>query len=174
MWAFGRINMYLKLCDGVAAALRHALVALGVVLIVSVTLLVMARYVPGVPRWLWPLEIANWAMIWMVFIGASLAVREAKHFNVDLFMGRKPPRAVEVFLKVVYYVFVGFVTLTFIFFGYGFVVRWALIQTSDILMVNMAFLYASVPLAGILWLMFLIEDFYKDFVLRGTPGRGAD
>jgi TRAP-type C4-dicarboxylate transport system permease small subunit len=166
--------MYLKLCDGVAAALRHVLVALGVVLIASVTLLVMARYIPGVPRWLWPLEIANWAMIWMVFVGASLALREAKHFNVDLFMGRRPPRAADVCLKVVYYVFVGFVTLTFIVFGYGFVVRWASIQTSEILMVNMAFLYASVPLAGILWLLFLIENFYKDFIWRGAPKPEAD
>lgn len=165
--------MFLKVCDSVAKLLHHALVGLGVVLIVSVTLLVAARYIPGVPRWLWPLEVTNWAMIWMVFIGASLAVREGKHFNVDLFMGKTPSRDILVFLKIVYYVFVGFVTLTFIFFGYGFLVRWAMIQTSEILMVNLGFLYASVPVAGLLWLMFLVEDFYKDFILKGRRGQGA-
>jgi TRAP-type C4-dicarboxylate transport system permease small subunit len=73
----------------------------------------------------------------------------------------------------VYYVFVGFVTITFIVFGYAFVVRWAMIQTSEILMVNMAFLYVSVPVAGLLWLLFLIEDFYRDFVRRAQPSPGA-
>lgn len=109
--------MLVKLCDAVSRCLYYALVAMGLLLIVSVALLVAARYLPFVPRWLWPLEIANWAMIWMVFIGASIAVRENKHFNVDLFMGKTPPRSVQAFLKLVYYVFVGFVTPTFVFFG---------------------------------------------------------
>jgi TRAP-type C4-dicarboxylate transport system permease small subunit len=107
-------------------------------------------------------------MIWIVFIGASIAVRDNKHFNVDLWMGKTPSRGVLVFLKLAYYVFVGFVTLTFVFFGYGFVVRWALIQTSEVLTINMAYLYVSVPVAGLLWLLFLAEDCYKEFLRRKT------
>ena len=161
--------MLTKFCDGVARILHHALVGLGIVLIVAVTLLVAARYIPGVPRWLWPLEIANWAMIWMVFAGASLALRQGMHFSVDLFLGGAPSRRALIFLKAVYYVFV---TLTFIFFGYGFLTRWAMIQTSEILMVNLAFLYVSVPIAGLLWLLFLVEDFSREF-LRGPDGPGG-
>jgi TRAP-type transport system small permease protein len=165
--------MFLKLCDAISRVLHCALVAMGLLLIGSVTLLVAARYLPFVPRWLWPLEVTNWAMIWMVFIGASIAVRENKHFNVDLFMGKNPPRAVHVFLKLVYYVFVGFVTLTFIFFGYAFVVKWAMIQSSEILMINMAYLYVSVPVAGLLWLLFLVEDIYKEFFMRKSQAEEA-
>jgi TRAP-type C4-dicarboxylate transport system permease small subunit len=80
---------------------------------------------------------------------------------------------VLLFLKLVYYVFVGFVTLTFVFFGYGFVVRWAWIQTSEVLMINMAFLYVSVPIAGLLWLLFLVEDFYREFVMPKSQTREA-
>jgi TRAP-type C4-dicarboxylate transport system permease small subunit len=159
--------MFLKICESVAKGLYYILIALGLVLLVAVTLQVLGRYVPFIPRWLWPLEIANWAMIWMVFIGASLGVKEAKHFNVDLFMGKIPPRPVYIALKIVYYVFVGFVTLVFIFFGYDFLVKWAMIQTSEILMINLGLLYVSVPVAGLLWLLFLIEDFYKEFFLNG-------
>ncbi len=163
--------MLVKVCDAVSTFLYYALVAMGLTLIVTVTLLVAARYIPGIPRWLWPLEIANWAMIWMVFIGSSIAVRENKHFNVDLFMGKPLSRRTLVFLKVVYYVFVGFVTLTFIFFGYAFVVRWAMIQTSEVLMINMAFLYVSVPFSGLVWLLFLVEDVYRVFFLpRAAAG----
>jgi TRAP-type transport system small permease protein len=165
--------MLVKVCDAVSKCLYYALVAMGLILIVSVTLLVAARYLPFVPRWLWPLEIANWAMIWMVFIGASIAVRDGKHFNVDLFMGKTPPRSVLVFLKLVYYVFVGFVTLTFVFFGYGFVVKWAMIQTSEVLTINMAYLYISVPVAGLLWLLFLVEDVYKEFFMETPQGEEA-
>ena len=155
--------MFLKFCDTTAKVLKYILIALGLVLLGSVTLQVLGRYVPFIPRWLWPLEIANWAMIWMVFIGAAIGVKEAKHFNVDLWMGKNPPRPVYIFLKVIYYTFVGLVTLTFIFFGYDFLVKWAMIQTSEILMLNLGFLYVSVPVTGFLWLLFLIEDFYKDF-----------
>jgi TRAP-type C4-dicarboxylate transport system permease small subunit len=161
--------MLRTLCDAVSKALHHTLVALGMVLIVSVTLLVLGRYVPFVPRWLWPLEIANWAMIWFVFVGASLAVRQGSHFTVDLFMGRTPSRPVERCLKGLYFFVVGFVTLTFIYFGYGFVVRWAMIQTSEVLMINMAYLYVSVPVAGLLWLLFLAEDFARTFLAKGDP-----
>lgn len=58
-------------------------------------------------------------------------------------------------------------------FGYAFVVRWALIQTSEVLMVNMAYLYVSVPVAGLLWLLFLTEDFYKGFILKGGAAAGT-
>ncbi|MFA5027250.1 MAG: TRAP transporter small permease [Candidatus Methylomirabilota bacterium] len=165
--------MLTRVCDAVAKLLRHLLVALGMVLIVSVTLLVLGRYVPLVPRWLWPLEIANWAMIWFVFVGASLAVRQGNHFTVDLFLGGTPSRPVELFLKGLYFVVVGFVTLTFIGFGYGFVVDWATIQTSEVLMINMAYLYVSVPIAGLLWLLFLAEDFYQSIILRGGRSGGG-
>lgn len=160
--------MFLKFCDTIAKSLYYILIGLGIILLVTVTLQVLGRYVPFIPRWLWPLEVANWAMIWMVFVGASLGVKEAKHFNVDLFMGKTPPRPVYILLKIIYYVFVGFVTLTFILFGYDFLVKWAMIQTSEILMINLGFLYVSVPVAGFLWLLFLIEDFYKDFFLNGA------
>jgi TRAP-type C4-dicarboxylate transport system permease small subunit len=158
--------MLFKVCDAIAALLRHILIWLGVILLVSVTLLVVARYIPGFPRWLWPLEIANWAMIWMVFVGASLALRDGKHFNVDLFRGKTPPPPVTLALKLIYYVFVGFVTMTFVAFGYDFVVRWAMIQTSEILMINLGYLYVSVPVAGLLWVLFLAEDLYKEIFLR--------
>ncbi len=163
--------MLLKICDAVARLLERVLIALGVILLVMVALLVAGRYVPFVPRWLWPLELANWAMIWMVFIGASLAVREKTHFNVDLFLGKTLRRPLHVALKILYYAVVGFVTFTFVVFGYEFVVEWAMIQTSEILIINLGFLYVSVPIAGLLWVLFLIEDYYRDFIEK-KPARG--
>jgi len=63
------------------------------------------------------------AMIWMVFIGASIAVRRTST-STSISGWEDSVAGVLLFLKLVYYVFVGFVTLTFVFFGYGFVVRW--------------------------------------------------
>jgi TRAP-type C4-dicarboxylate transport system permease small subunit len=37
----------------------------------------------------------------------------------------------------------------------------------------MAFLYASVPVAGLLWLLFLVEDCYREFFLPKAQVREA-
>jgi TRAP-type C4-dicarboxylate transport system permease small subunit len=36
---------------------------------------------------------------------------------------------------------------------------------SEVLTINMAYLYVSVPTAGLLWLLFLVEDCYRTFFM---------
>ncbi len=154
--------MYFKFCNAVSFILQKILIILGIILLAAVTLQVAGRYVPFIPRWLWPLEVANWAMIWMVFIGASMGLREGRHFMVDLFLGKRLPEPFFIFLRVVYYLIIGSVTLVFIVFGYTYLVKWGFIQSSEIMGINMGFLYLSVPLSGVIWLLFLIENIIKD------------
>lgn len=154
--------MFFKICDAVSSVLHKVLIFLGLVLLGAVTLQVAGRYVPFIPRWLWPLEIANWAMIWMVFIGASLAVRENRHFLVDLFLGKRVPTPIFIFLRLAYYFIVGGVSIVFIFYGTTYLIKWGFIQTSDIIGINVGFLYFSVPFSGVIWLLFLFENILKD------------
>lgn len=161
-----------RICNVYAKILDKLILYLGLFLIFSVALQVAGRYVPFVPRWLWPLELATFDLIWIVFIGSILALRENRHFNIDLFIGKKLSTPFSIFLKVVYYFTVGVVTYVFVVFGYKYFIGWGLIQESEITGISMGFLYASVPVAGLSWTLFLAENIYKDIKSNRRKAEG--
>ncbi len=154
--------MFFRFVDWYFRLLIKVLIFLMFVLMLAVGLTVAGRYIPFVPRWLWTLEITNFSLIWMVFIGAIVGLRDKRHFYIDIFPDTIPTWF-HVFLQLIYYVVTLTITLVFIIFGYRFLVKWGMIQTSDLTGVNLGFLYASVPVAGISWLLFLMEGIYRDF-----------
>ncbi len=156
--------MILRIIDAYATLLNKLMVLLMYVLLLAVTIQVMGRYIPFIPRYLWPLEVTNFALIWLIFIGSILGIKERKHFFVDLFPDCSP--AMDKFLKILYYVVVYVVCFIFVVFGYEYFTKWGLIQTSDLTGLNLGFIYFSVPFAGISWLIFLTADLYKEFFLN--------
>src|SRR2546429_9738842 len=54
------------------------------VLIIPVTLQVVSRYTPFIPSYIWTEEMARFLFIWTIMIGAMVGVREAQHFEVDV------------------------------------------------------------------------------------------
>jgi TRAP-type C4-dicarboxylate transport system permease small subunit len=63
--------IFTRICDAYARFLQKLMLILGLALIFAVTLQVLGRYVPFIPRFLWPLELANFTLIWLVFLGSS-------------------------------------------------------------------------------------------------------
>ena len=159
--------VFLKFCDVYAKILNRILTVLGVSLIIAVSLQIAGRYVPFIPLWLWPLELTNFSLIWAIFIGSVVALRDKEHFNVDIFtmaLGEKranDPRLL-MFFNILYY-FIGFsMTVIFTYYGYYYFLQWGAIQVSDITGINLGWLYISVPLAGVSWAVFLIEGVLRD------------
>ncbi|MDR1534388.1 MAG: TRAP transporter small permease [Planctomycetota bacterium] len=171
--------MFFKFCDGFAKFLDALIVLVGLILILSVGLQVAGRYVWFIPPYLWPLEVTNFALIWGIFIGSIVCLRENRHFFVDVFQMRGDinPRLHKA-LRVLHYCVTGCITLIFIWYGWIYFLKWGVIQTSDITGVNLGWLYVSVPFAGVSWLVFLVEGFIKEFLpCASAPGRqpqGAD
>ena len=64
--------------------LKRILVLLVFLLIIPVFLQVFSRFIPGLPRYIWTEEMARFAFVWMIMIGAILAVREDTHFKIDV------------------------------------------------------------------------------------------
>lgn len=157
--------MLLKLFDYYAKFLTRLLIVLMTLLLISVATSVAGRYIEFIPRFFWILEITNFALIWMVFVGSILGLRESRHFFIDIF-GDDVPKWFELVLKIVYYIVTLTVTYVFVRWGYRYFVEWGTIQTSDLTGINLGFLYASVPVAGISWLLFLLEGIYHDFLKR--------
>jgi len=165
--------MFFKFCEAYARLLHKIIVVLGLSLIFAVALQVAGRYIPFIPRYLWTLEVTNFSLIWMIFIGSIIGVREGKHFFVDVFTfsGGQINPTLQRFLRIVYYIVVLIVTMVFIVYGYSYFVKWGMIQSSDITGINLGWLYVSVPLSGISWLLFLVESFLKEFILvKKTKG----
>jgi TRAP-type transport system small permease protein len=135
------------------------------VLLTAVGLTVAGRYIPFVPRYLWTLEVSNFSLIWMVFIGSIIGLRDSRHFFIDIF-SKGVPAWFEVFLKLLNYFVTLTVTYVFIRYGIRFFSQWGLIQTSELTGMNLGFLYVSVPVAGFSWLIFLSERFYHDFIKK--------
>jgi TRAP-type transport system small permease protein len=154
-----------KLIDLYARFLIGLLIFLMFVLLAAVGLTVAGRYIPFVPRYFWTLEVTNFSLIWMVFIGSIIGVRDSRHFFIDIFSDNMPAWF-DVILKAIYYIVTLTVTYVFVRHGFRFFREWGLIQTSDLTGINLGFLYASVPFAGVSWLIFLLQQLYRDIFVR--------
>lgn len=152
MWFF-------KLCDAYAKLLHIVLFFLGLALLCAVGLQVAGRYVWFIPQYLWPQEVVNFALIWAIFLGSVLGVREGAHFNVDIFQykGQTINPALNVFLKIVFYAVLAAMVFVFMYYGWTYFSKWGLIQESEITGINLGWLYFAVPLTGASWLLYFFE-----------------
>ena len=64
-----------KLLDGYYAFLKIVLTILMGVLIVPVTMQIFARYFDFIPRYIWTEELARFCFIWIILVGAMIALR---------------------------------------------------------------------------------------------------
>ena len=153
------------ICDVYTKWLNRIILFLGLALMAAVSIQILGRYVPFIPLWLWPQEVVNVSLVWIIFLGSIVALREKEHFTVDVFsilMKDKKAPLLNAALSVLYYG-VGFViALVFTYYGFFFFRDWGMIQESDITGINLGYIYFSVPVAGISWFIFLVESLMRD------------
>ena len=101
-----------KFIDGYYRLLSLLLGVSVALLIVPVTLQMVSRFTQLIPAWIWTEEMARFLFIWMVMLGAIIGVRDASHFDVDVWPELKP-RANAV-LRIVSMVFVLLFALVFV------------------------------------------------------------
>ncbi len=149
----------LKLIDFFGELISKIVSILLFVLLISVGIQVLGRYVPFIPRYFWTMELTNFALIWMVFLGSVVGIIEKKHFFIDFFEG-VDNLPLLITLSVIYYAVLYSVTYIFIVYGYTFFIKWGLVQRSTLTGINMGWLYFSVPFTGICWFIFITKDAY--------------
>jgi TRAP-type C4-dicarboxylate transport system permease small subunit len=154
-----------KILNGYYRLLQVALTLLMTALIVPVTMQILSRYTGLIPRYIWTEEIARFCFIWIVMIGAMIAVRDGTHFDVDVLP--RLSHKVEAGLRIFVHVAMLAASLIFVTYGYQFA-KFGSIQTSEIAGLPMLSIYIAWPLAGITWIAFLGEKFREDVrILRG-------
>ena len=156
-----------KLLDGYYRLLQVLLTLLMGLLMVPVTMQIFSRYIGLIPRYIWTEEIARFCFIWIILIGAMIAVRDGSHCAVDLLPNPKTKRGEAVGRMFVDFIMF-LVALIFIVWGWP-LVQFGLLQTSEIAELPMITIYIAWPLAGVTWILFLGEKLADNIKLfRGN------
>lgn len=142
--------------------LTWLLVVTVTILIVPVTMQVLSRYTGLIPSYIWTEELSRFLFIWMVMLGAMIAVREGTHFDVDVWPELSLRGAA--WLRIVSNLFVLVFALVFVYWGVQFV-RFGWNQESELAELPMPFIFLAWPVAGVTWLLFLGEAFARDLRL---------
>ena len=153
--------------EGYYRILKALLTLLMGLIIIPVSLQILSRYTGIIPRYIWTEEVARFCFVWIIMIGAMIAVRDSTHFDVDLLPHPKTNKSKgirDLIVHVAIVVMAGF----FCYYGYKFA-QFGAIQTSEMSGINMATIYVAFPITGVTWILFLVEKFIADFRLIGTP-----
>ncbi len=151
--------------------LQFLITLLIAVMLVPVTLQIASRFIDFIPMYIWTEEVARFCLIWLIMLGATIAVRDGTHFDVDVLPTPRSARG-KAIARLVVHVSISLVALTFAFFGVRFT-GFGYIQNSEMTGINMATLYVAWPLAGIVWILFLIENILDDIKLYVDGRNGA-
>ncbi|MGB7183219.1 MAG: TRAP transporter small permease [Burkholderiaceae bacterium] len=157
-----------RLLSGINGILKVAMTALFALLLVPVVLQILARYTELIPRYIWTEEIARFCFIWIIMLGAMIAVREETHFSVDLLPQPKTVAGQGWGQLVVHIAMLG-LALSFIWYGREFANE-GLLQTSEIADLPMIAIYIAWPLSGLIWTLFLAEKISHDISLIRRGG----
>ena len=137
-----------------SAALRRCteivIIVLMAILVVIVVAGVFFRYVLGssIP---WSEEIGRYLMVWLGFLGASLALREGLHVGVELMVQRVPPRVAAWLSGLARGLVAGFLFIV-TYSGISLVANlWD--QVSPVAGLRMTWPYLAIPLGSLLMLI---------------------
>ncbi len=132
--------------------------ALMVVLVGDVFLGVFSRYVMHA-TFRWYDEVARLCFVWIIFLGAAVAVRRRLHFRMHLVIDRFTSGARHVAER--------FITLTVIGFGAILVaggIRMAPIahrQVTDALEISQLWFFGALPVGGVLMILFALPQLWR-------------
>ncbi len=151
------------------AQVLEVLLALSIaILIIPVTLQVLSRKTSLIPSYIWTEEMARFLFIWCIMIGAIVGVREAAHFEVDVWpvLSRRAEAAVRILSRL------GVLALAIVFiWAGGEFTRFAWNRTSELADLPLWLIHMAWPLTGVAWVLFAGEQIWDEtkILLRG-PG----
>lgn len=149
---------------GLYRGLQVVITLLMGLLIVPVSLQIFSRYVGFIPRYIWTEEVARFCLVWIIMLGAMIAVRDGTHFDVDI-LPTPSTASGRLIARLIVHIGVGLVALTFLWFGFRFAM-FGFDQTSELTGLNMLTIHIAWPVAGLVMLMFLAEKVVDDLALR--------
>lgn len=142
------LQAYLRLLQALVTGLMG-------LMIVPVTLQIVSRYTGLIPRYIWTEEAARFCFIWIIMLGAMIAVREGTHFEVDVLPEPRSPGRRALLRLVVLAAMLVF-ALVFVRYGWQYAV-FGYHQTSELTGINLVVIHGAYLVTGLTWLAFLGE-----------------
>jgi len=152
-------SLWRRFTAGYARFLTGLLAFSVAIIIIPVTLQMVSRYTALIPSYIWTEEMARFLFIWMIMIGAMVGVREASHFEVDVWptLSRRSEAAVRIAARLGILAF----ALVFVFGGIEFS-QFAWHRTSELADLPLWMIHIAWPVAAVTWIIFLGEQFYDE------------
>lgn len=144
-----------KVLDGYYRLLNVLLGVSVAALVLPVTLQMISRLTGLIPAWIWTEEMARFLFIWTIMIGAMVGVREALHFEVDVWpdLSRRGEAAVRIAGRL------GILALALVFVIAGIeFTRFAWNRTSELAELPLWLIHVAWPVAGFTWIVFAGEQ----------------
>jgi TRAP-type C4-dicarboxylate transport system permease small subunit len=167
------VPIYRALAAGASKLLSWLLMASVAILIVPVSLQIFSRYTALIPSYIWTEEMARFLLVWMVMLGAMLAVRERGHFEVDVWpvLSARGAALLDLVSGVAVLVF----AFTFLWWGFEFT-RFAWKRFSELAELPLWMIHVAWPVTGAMWVLFQGErmaEAVRVLLGRGTEDDGA-
>lgn len=146
-------------------AMEISLFTLGITMAVTVAVQVFFRYVLNRSLF-WSEELARFMLIWLTFLGASVAYYRGAHPGVDAFVARMPDslkKAAGAFVRLVSVAFF----LVMIVYGAKFA-HFVRLQISPALSLPKWIIFSIVPLSGVVLLIHSLSGLIDDMIKRAA------
>lgn len=155
------MNLYRKTLEGINTFVEYAVCVLISAMVIIVFLQVIFRFVirSSLP---WSEELSRYLMVWITFLGSSIAVKRKSHIGVEAVVSLFPgmlKRLTAIFVSASLCFFFGFMVL------YGEkILRTVRFQLSPAMEISMAIPYSALMTGGVLMLLHsllqLAEEIY--------------
>lgn len=153
----------MKILNG---AIKYFLVVLMLLISILTFLQVVMRY--GFNNALsWSEELVRFLFVWASFMGAAIGVKEYIHIGIDVVVNMLPAGIRRITNTVVYLLIIAFgVFMT--------TAGWSVVQlthgqTSPALKLPMSYVYAAVPLMGVLLVLYSALEIWKVWMPKPVP-----
>lgn len=138
------------------------LVAALVLLTIPVSMQIVSRFTNLIPHYIWTEEMARFMFVWVIMIGAMIAVRENSHLDVDVWphLSSRKDAVLRLFARF------AMLLMAFVFVHAGIeFTSFAWHRISELAELPLWLIHIAWPMAGITWLIFLAEHIYDDILV---------
>lgn len=142
----------------ISFVLEKLLMAMMLAIVLTVTWQVFSRFVLSDPS-SFTEELSRYLLIWIGILGAAYAYKTKAHLGLDLFVEKMTGANKKMTLIIIELVVMAFAILVMIIGGFSLVsITLELKQTSAALGVQVGFVYAVIPLSGLLIIVFALNN----------------